>query len=115
MSHPFNQQDNASNFSSEALREFVLERLRRSKDDLHSAGILHAAIFGSVARGEAESDSDVDILVDLDPAARIGLFKFVGLQQMLTELIERKVDLISRKGIRDGRGASILRDAIEVF
>lgn len=103
------------NLTSHALREFALERLRTSAEKLRSAGVLHAAIFGSVARGDAEPDSDVDILVDLDPNARVGLFKFVGLQQMLESIMEREVDLVSRKGLRPGRGTSILQDAIEAF
>ena len=97
------------------LRDDVLQRLRGVQSQLQSQGILHAAVFGSVARCEASPDSDVDILVDLDPRAKIDLFQFVGLQQFLAAVMERQVDLVSRKGLRPRRHDSILHDAIEVF
>jgi predicted nucleotidyltransferase len=69
----------SADHSNAALRELTLERLRSARERLCSASIMHAAVFGSVARGEAAEDSDIDILVDLDPAAHIDLFEFVGL------------------------------------
>lgn len=56
-----------------------------------------AYLFGSYARGEADEESDIDLMVELDD--RVGLFKFVGMQLKLEELLHRKVDLISAKGI----------------
>lgn len=54
-----------------------------------------AGVFGSVARGEAGNDSDIDILVRFGQP--LGLFKLVGLEQELSELIGQKVELVSEK------------------
>jgi predicted nucleotidyltransferase len=54
-------------------------------------GVSSLAVFGSFARGEARSDSDLDLLVSF--AARIGLLGMVALERELSELIGRKVDL----------------------
>ena len=57
-------------------------------------------VFGSFADGAAQVDSDLDLLVSFEPAARIGL-NFIDLQQELTVAFGRKVDLITRQAVED--------------
>ncbi|MGD0297032.1 MAG: nucleotidyltransferase domain-containing protein [Bryobacteraceae bacterium] len=52
----------------------VFETLKEHEAELQRLGILHAAVFGSVARGEAHFKSDIDVLIDLDPEKAIGVF-----------------------------------------
>jgi predicted nucleotidyltransferase len=49
-------------------RDEIIKRLKEREADLRAHGVMHAALFGSAARGEQRPDSDIDILVDLDPA-----------------------------------------------
>ncbi|HMQ00221.1 MAG TPA: nucleotidyltransferase domain-containing protein [Cyclobacteriaceae bacterium] len=56
-----------------------------------------AYLFGSYARGDADYKSDIDLMADLDE--QVGLFKFISMQIRLEELLKRKVDLISSRGI----------------
>lgn len=56
-------------------------------------------IFGSYARNEETPDSDVDILVDLDPEARVGGFQFGGMLEDLKEILFKDVDLLTRGSI----------------
>jgi predicted nucleotidyltransferase len=56
-------------------------------------GVRSLAVFGSIARGEERSDSDVDLLVEFEPGRRVGLFTLARLEGELTELFGRKVDL----------------------
>jgi predicted nucleotidyltransferase len=60
--------------------------------------VLTAYLFGSYARGEADSQSDIDILVDLDYSQKIGL-GFVQMQIDLEKLLKKKVDLVSSGGL----------------
>jgi predicted nucleotidyltransferase len=48
----------------------VLEALKAHESELRQLGVRHAAVFGSVARGQARPQSDIDVLVDLDPTSR---------------------------------------------
>jgi hypothetical protein len=55
-------------------RQEAIAILRQHADTLRSKGVRHAALFGSVARDDNRPDSDVDILVDIDPAAGVTIF-----------------------------------------
>ncbi len=66
-------------------------------DYLHTQPVKKAYLFGSYARGEQDEVSDIDLMVELDD--RVGLYKFVGIQLTLEELLSRKVDLITTEGI----------------
>ena len=56
-------------------------------------------LFGSYARNEETPESDVDILVDLDPEARVGGFQFGGMLEDLKEILFKDVDLLTRNSI----------------
>lgn len=68
-------------------------------------------VFGSAARGEMRPDSDIDLLVEFIPEAKVDLFDYAGLMLDLSKLIGRKVDLVSKKGLKPLIRASILKDA----
>lgn len=93
----------------------ALALLRSLEVELRGAGVAHAAIFGSVARGDAVPGSDVDMLVDLDPEAHVSLFELVGIEMRLAQAFERKVDVLTRGGLRPGLDDGIAADAIEAF
>jgi uncharacterized protein len=93
----------------------VIALLRAERPALERYGVRRAAVFGSVARGDAHDGSDVDVLVVLDPDAHVGLVRFVEIQQRLRSLLGREVDLVSRGGLRSDRHAEILDQAIWAF
>lgn len=93
----------------------MLAVLSAHADELRRRGILHAALFGSVARGDATSESDIDILVDVDPAAHIGLFGYVAVAQYLEDLFPIRVDVANRKTLKDAIRPSVLKDAVYAF
>ena len=69
-------------------------------------------IFGSYARGDFHADSDLDLLVDFDEGAN--LFDLVGLQQFLEEKLGCKVDLVSRRSLREELRTSALNEMINL-
>jgi predicted nucleotidyltransferase len=78
----------------------ALETLRRSEPDLRARGVRRAAVFGSVARGESRPDSDVDIMVEINPAAHFTVFDYAGLKDYIASLFDGPVDVVNRDGLK---------------
>ncbi len=72
-------------------------------------------IFGSAAKGRDGPDSDLDLLVDFEPAARPGLFGLAELGEDLQEILGTKVDITTEKGLHPRLRARILAEAEEVW
>jgi uncharacterized protein len=96
-------------------RNALLDALRAERPALERSGVRRAALFGSVARGDANTESDVDVLVVLDPEAHIGLIRFAKLQEYLQRVLGRHVDLLSHRALSPDRDAAILADAVWAF
>jgi len=73
-------------------------------------GAYNVRIFGSVARGEADSESDIDFLVNMEPGR--SLLDLCGLLIDLEELLDCKVDVVTEKGLRDRIRARVLKEAV---
>ena len=97
------------------LAERVIATLQAHEAELRQAGIRRLSLFGSVARGEAEVDSDVDLAAELDPEANIGLFALGALERRLAELVGRKVDLLPEPVEKQRLRANIDRDRRHAF
>ena len=93
----------------------VIRLLRSNRAELEKIGIRHAEIFGSVARGEDLPDSDVDILVDLDPAIVRDLFAYSRVQRTLQDLVGRRVDIARRGRTRPELDVELNRDAVHAY
>jgi uncharacterized protein len=63
--------------------------------------ITEFAVFGSVLREDFRPDSDVDVLVSIDPKAHIGLFEIAQMQLELEKMFKRSVDLVEKEGLRN--------------
>lgn len=73
------------------------------------------SVFGSAARGKMRPDSDIDLLVEFFPEAKIDLFDHVGLMLDLEKLLGRKVDLVSKEGLKPLIRSSVLADARLIY
>jgi predicted nucleotidyltransferase len=93
----------------------TLQTLRDNQATLRARGVLHAAVFGSVARGEAGEHSDVDILVELEPHKPCGVYEFVRLQLDIGALIGAKADLAERKALKPLVREAAAKDAVHAF
>lgn len=73
------------------------------------------SVFGSAARGELRPESDIDLLVDLLPDARVGLFELWDLGEELERLVGRRVDLVPKGGLKKLIRPHILKESRLVY
>lgn len=94
-------------------RQEVLSTLCAQRAMLHAHfGVARLALFGSVARDEAQSDSDVDLLVEFDRP--VGMFRFMELQNHLEDLLGCGVDLGTPQSLKPRIRDRILAEAVHV-
>jgi uncharacterized protein len=93
----------------------IIRVIRDHRADLERMGVRHLSIFGSMARGEEQPDSDLDILVEVDPAVVKSLFGYGHIQQSLEEWMGRPVDVADKARLRSGTTAEAERDQIVAF
>jgi predicted nucleotidyltransferase len=96
-------------------RERVLRVLRHEASRLRARGITSLSLFGSIARGEAGPQSDVDLLIETDPEARLGFFELFALEEELETLLGRPAQFAFASEMRPWLRAWIAEDRIEVF
>ncbi len=94
-------------------REDVVRILKEQQKTLAERyNVERLSLFGSVARGEARGDSDVDLLVEFSQP--VGLFQFIELQQWLESLLGCRVDLGTPRSLKAHLKDQVLREAIRV-
>ncbi len=93
----------------------VIATLRAHEAELRAAGIRHLSLFGSVARGDAGPNDDVELAVVLDPDAHIGLIGLSGLERLIGNLIGHNVELVPEPVRAPHLRAYIERDRKRAF
>ena len=96
-------------------RQDIIARLREHEATLRAHGVAHAALFGSRARGDARPDSDIDIMIEIDPEARIGVWGYAGLKDTIASLFDGPVDVVNRDGLKPYVRPAATADAIYAF
>jgi predicted nucleotidyltransferase len=95
--------------------EDTLARSKENEAALRAPGVAHAALFGSRARGDNRPGSDIDIMIEIDPAAHIGVFDYAGLKDYIAEFFDAPVDVVSREGLKPYIRPAATADAIYAF
>lgn len=96
-------------------RDHVIATLRAHEEELKSAGILGLALFGSRARNEATAQSDVDLMADFDPNARLSLFGLSRLRDRLSDILGAQVDLVQQRTLKPRVKERAQRDSVRAF
>jgi predicted nucleotidyltransferase len=96
-------------------RDDVLMTLKSGERALRARGVIHAALFGSIARGEQRTDSDIDIMVEIAPDMPIGVFEYVGIVHFIEDMFPTRVDVSNRDALKSHVRPSAERDAIYAF
>lgn len=99
---------------SRAMREALMARRDIVDEILDRYGATNLRLFGSVARGEASDRSDLDLLVDLSPGGGNVLLRVSGIAEELSQLLDRRVDVVTPSLLRDEVSATALADAVAV-
>jgi hypothetical protein len=94
--------------ASVPIRDQIIDVLQREARRLRDRGVVHLALIGSLARGEARADSDIDVLIDIDPDRRFSLIDHSELRLFLCDLLDRDTDVLVRDAL-DSRSLSLVQ------
>ncbi|MBX3576877.1 MAG: nucleotidyltransferase domain-containing protein [Rhizobiaceae bacterium] len=93
----------------------VIAVLKDAEPVLRPRGVTHAAVFGSVARGEERADSDIDIAVELDDSKVLTIYDYVGVKHAVEDLFEGRADVVNRAGLKPYIRERVERDLVHAF
>jgi predicted nucleotidyltransferase len=89
--------------------------LKAHKDEIYKKyKIKDIAVFGSYIKGKADENSDLDILVEFEFNANLSLLGYIGIENYLSSLLDVKVDLVEKKGLKPFIGQQILNEAMHI-
>jgi uncharacterized protein len=95
-------------------RDAVINQLRSHQADLHRIGVAQLYLFGSVARQQANADSDVDLFFDTDNP-RFSLIELVDVQDQVTAILGVETDIMTRASLHPRLRQRIEAEALRVF
>jgi predicted nucleotidyltransferase len=98
-----------------AERARVVMALRQQAPKLRGLGSTRLSLFGSMARGDTDPNSDIDLLVELDPQSHFSLFELVDLQDDLQDLLGRPAHVAFASKLRPWLRDEILQEAIPIY
>ena len=96
-------------------RDDAIRMLKRHEAELRSRGVTHLALFGSLARGEAGPDSDVDVVVDIAPGRKFSIIDHGSLRVLLCDIFGRETDVVVRSRLRPAFRQGIANESLTVF
>jgi predicted nucleotidyltransferase len=96
-------------------KQDILDRLKQNERALRERGVTHAALFGSRARGDNRPDSDIDIMIEIEPEAVQDIYAYVGLKAYIAELFVGRVDVVDREALKPYVRPAAESDAVCAF
>ncbi len=93
----------------------VLRTLQKSRAELEARGVRHLAAFGSVARMEDRPDSDLDVVVDIDPERHFDIFDLAGIGGAIEGAVGIRVDLLEHRSLKDRLREDVEKELIFAF
>jgi len=102
-------------YEVQMMRTETIARLKSKADALRARGATALYLFGSTARDEARSSSDIDIFIDYDRARKFSLLDLASLKNFLEDELTAKVDITTRDSLHPRLRDGIEKSAIRVF
>jgi predicted nucleotidyltransferase len=95
-------------------RDEAIGRLRQHEANLKQLGVEHLYMFGSMARGEANHDSDVDLFFDYQKG-KLGVYELMDVKEYAASILGRKTDIMTRDSLHRTLREAIEATAVRVF
>lgn len=95
-------------------RQRVIDRIRAHERELRAEGVAHVFLFGSLARGEADEASDIDLFYDYD-APGFSLIDVVRVRERLSDLLGARVDAMTRGSLHPLIRREVEAEAVQIF
>jgi predicted nucleotidyltransferase len=96
-------------------RDTLVARLRAMQPAISREGVTRMALIGSRARRDNRPDSDIDLMISVDPSRRFSIFDLIGVKHLVEDEIGLPVDIIMERSLRPDFAARAIRDAVEIF
>ena len=96
-------------------RDEAVRMLKQHESELRARGVTRLALFGSLARGEAGPDSDVDVVVDIDDGRKFSIIDHSSPRVLLRDIIGKETDVVVRSRLRPGFREGIANESLTVF
>jgi uncharacterized protein len=96
-------------------KQDILARLREHQVALNAQGVRHAALFGSRARDDHRPESDIDILVEIEPDVPMDVFAYLEIVHSIEDLFPLRVDVSNRAALKSHVRPFAERDAVYAF
>lgn len=95
--------------------QHAVQRLKAAEPELRRRGLAHLSLFGSLVRGEAREDSDIDIAVEIKAGRSFSLIRMEDTRLLLEDVLGRPVDLGEVESFRPAVRAAFEQDRVRVF
>lgn len=89
--------------------------VKQHAEVIRARGVTHLALFGSLARGDAGNQSDVDVVVDIEPGRKFSLIDLASLRVFLSDILACEADVVIREDLRPRFREEIERDTVRVL
>lgn len=96
-------------------RDEIINRIRANAPALRAEDVTKLAIFGSRARGDARPDSDLDVLIEVEPDAKFSLLNLVGVEHIVKDATGLETQATMRRSMTSRMAERIADDITEVF
>lgn len=97
------------------IRDEIIARLRVLRPVLESEGVSHVFLFGSIARGDDDNTSDIDLIVSFDSSHRVDIFDLSAIKTFLAAQFDKPIDLGTRDSLHPERHKRIIDELVPVF
>jgi uncharacterized protein len=96
-------------------RDEIISRIRKHSNAIHAEGATALYLFGSAARDDLGTASDIDVFVEYDPQSHFSLLNMSGIRLIIMDEIGREVDITTRNALRPPLKERILSEAVRVL